>query len=143
MTGTSWLFTANVLISMATYLTVFVEACLLPFQAALLPRTWGPNWFYIIFLFAIQLEYFLWPLEINTYLFKTDDDKVKILNHSPALNNDETNMARWNDKTKLWGSIFSVVTFLAATVVASLSDESLELFVMPWFYVGTFAAYAV
>ena len=88
LTGTSWLFTANVLISMATYLTVFVEACLLPFQAALLPRTWGPNWFYIIFLFAIQLEYFLWPLEINTYLFKTDDDKVKILNHIPALNND-------------------------------------------------------
>ena len=52
-------------------------------------------------------------------------------------------MARWNDKTKLWGSIFTVVTFLAATVVASLSDEALELFVMPWFYVGTFAAYAV
>ena len=107
----------------------------------MLPRTWGPNWFFGLILFAAQLEYFLWPLEINTYLFKTDDDKIKILNHVPASET-QTNLARWIDKSLLFGTIFTAATFLLATVVASLSDEALELVLLPWFYVATCGGYA-
>ena len=66
------LYAANVIVSVATYLTVFVEAFLIPFQAQMMPRIWGPNWIYVIALFLIQMEYFLWPLEINAYLFRPD-----------------------------------------------------------------------
>ena len=89
----------------------------------------------------MQLEYFLWPLEINTYLYKTDVEKVKILNHQTASAT-QTNLARWSDKSILWGSIFTAVTFLSATVVASLSDEALSFVMLPWFYVINFGAYA-
>ena len=71
-TSLDLLFTANVLVSMSAYLTVFVEGFLIPFQVAIMPRAWGPNWIYILAIFLLQLEYFVWPLEINAFFFQTD-----------------------------------------------------------------------
>ena len=92
MTDSSYLdflFTANVLISMSAYLTVFVEGFLIPFQVAIMPRNWGPNWIYMLAIFLLQLEYFVWPLEINSYLFQTDKEALKILQNPE-------NISRWS-----------------------------------------------
>jgi len=52
-TSLGLLFGVNVIVSMSAYLTVFIEGFLIPFQVAILPRAWGPNWIYILMLFLV------------------------------------------------------------------------------------------
>ena len=83
-----------------------------------MPRSWGPNWAYVLTLFMAHLEYFLWPLEINSYLFKENDVKIALL-HNPS------NIDRWRSKTKTWGSVFSSLGFGVGTVNVTLEQQTL------------------
>ena len=118
------LYFLNVIVSSTAYLTIFIEGVLMPFQASLMPKEWGPNWIYILLFFTLQLEYFLWPLEINNYLFKEDDDKVKILAYFSKDSNKQ-NLERWADKSLVWGGVLAVASFISASVVGTLNEATL------------------
>ena len=90
----------------------------------------------------MQIEYFLWPLEINSYLYKPDDDKITILNNIIVAES-ESNLNRWQNKTRNLGSLFAGATFVTATVLITLTEESLNYIVRPWFYVFSFSFYSM
>ena len=134
--STEWLFAFNVFFSAMAYLTVFGEALLVPFQTMVMPKAWGPNWLYVFVLFMLQLEYHLWPLEVNAYLFKTDREKAMVLAHNDTLD-------EYKSSCLLWGSVFTGITFIFATAFASLTADALQYISKPWFYVGAFGSYSV
>lgn len=101
-----------------------------------MPRSWGPNWLYIFVLFAFQLEYYLWPLEISEYLFRADTDKVRILTHNDQLD-------EWKSRSKFWGGVFSGLTFVLASIFGTLTDEAIGFVSKPWVYVGAFGSYSM
>ena len=80
-----------------------------------MPRSWGPNWVYVLGIFVAQLEYFLWPLEMNSYLFKGDEQKMQLLSNAD-------NLTRWKGKTKVWGSVFSGVGFGVGAAAITLKQ---------------------
>mmetsp|Transcript_26043 Transcript_26043/g.34850 ORF Transcript_26043/g.34850 Transcript_26043/m.34850 type:complete len:132 (+) Transcript_26043:539-934(+) len=116
--ASEYLYFFNVLFAYMSYTTVFVSALMVPFQAMAMPRSWGPNWLYIFIVFAFQLEYYSWPLEISSYLFRTDEDKVMILSQNDQLD-------EWKSTAKLWGGIFSGMTFVFASMFSTLTEESI------------------
>ena len=112
------LYIFNVLFAYLSYTTVFAEAMIVPFQVMAMPKTWGPNWLYLLIAFAFQLEYYTWPLEISSYLFRTDEEKAMILTHNNQLE-------EWKSASTLWGGIFTGLTFVLASAFATLTDESI------------------
>ena len=78
----------------------------------------------------------MWPLEINEYLFLSDVDKVEILVHNDKI---ET----WKSKSKLWGGVWTGLTFVFASIFATLTEESIKHVSKPWLYVGIFGSYSM
>ena len=67
----TFLFAVNVLCICYVYLAFFIQVVQLPFQAQKFPDFMGPSWLYLIIIIIAQVEYFLWPLEVLDYLFRS------------------------------------------------------------------------
>ena len=51
--STAFLYAVNVFFAYLSYTSVFAEAVMVPFQAMVMPRSWGPNWLYIFVVLVV------------------------------------------------------------------------------------------
>ena len=73
------LYFCSVLFSSFAYLMIFFQVVLIPYQVALMPSYWGPTWLYALVYLFLNMEYFLWPLEMTTFLMRPSEDKAYIV----------------------------------------------------------------
>ena len=128
-------FLVNVGLAYASYASMFGLAALMPFQVSVLPRSLGAPWLYVLVLFGTIFEYFKWPVQIISFLFKTDDIKVGVLTH-------EEKLAAWEAKAQLWWPIFTGLSALSLLLALTLGSSLTQYWSQPLFYFVMFGIFA-
>ena len=84
----TFLYSVNILCILYVYISFFIQVVELPFQAIKFPDIAGPGWLYLLLVVIAQIEYFMWPLEVLEYMFRTYADQIQLIV-------DPSNMDRW------------------------------------------------
>jgi hypothetical protein len=87
----------------------------------------GPSWLYMLAILLLELEYYVWPMEMAAFMFQSDFEKIRMLTY-------EDNIDKWHKKSRIWGSVFGGLAGLFIVVIYSIPG-ALTYTLNPWFYV--------
>ena len=125
--GIETLYFICVLFSGLSYLSMFYQVYLIPFQVMKWEQAWGPKWFYVILILWLNVEYFLWPLEMSEYLYRPNAQKINFVT-------DQNQYDEWLQRSLIWGSITGGFGFILIIFFLSLRNVP-DYIDTPWFYV--------
>lgn len=69
----------------------------------MIPTDAGPTWAYSSGGLLIVLQYYVWALEMSSYWFRPESDKVKMLNDVDLI-------TKWKKLCQYWGAGLSSLT---------------------------------
>jgi hypothetical protein len=104
-----FLYTCNVMLAVGTYFNLLALVVMLPFQVYLLPHNIGPVWPYVFAVLLALFEYALWPLEIASFWFNTEEQMSALLHNN-------TIYARWSGLSVIWGWVTLVILMLSSAL---------------------------